>query len=171
MSDPPALPLAGAAGAAFSPCRRYRYALWRTWQPGQPRVLFVGLNPSRADERLNDPTIRRCIGFARSWGYGGLLVGNLFAWRTAEPRLLKQAAEPLGPDNPAWLDSLAGAAARILVCWGREGGHRARDRWFAARHAGLWCLRTNQDGSPTHPLYIPKRQRPAPWRPPGSSNG
>jgi hypothetical protein len=166
VSDSCALPLAGASGAAFSPCRRYRYALWRVWRPGLPRILFVGLNPSRANERLDDPTIRRCIGFAQSWGYGGLLVGNLFAWRAADPRLLKRAAEPLGLENEAWLDSLAGAATRILVCWGRHGGHLERDRWFAARHPGLWCLRENLDGSPAHPLYMRKQQRPRPWRPP-----
>jgi len=155
----------GAAGAAFSPRRRYRYALWRTWDAAGPRILFVGLNPSRADERLDDPTIRRCAGFARSWGYGGLLVGNLFAWRSAHPGSLKRTAAPVGPENGAWLESLAGAADRILVCWGRNGGHLGRDRWFASLYGDLWCLRVNQDGSPAHPLYIPRVQQPRPWRP------
>lgn len=73
--------------ADFSACGTYRYALRKIWLPAAPQVLFIGLNPSTADEKSDDPTIRRCLGFARSWGYGGLIVANLFAYRTTAPQL------------------------------------------------------------------------------------
>ena len=74
------------SGADFSECGRYRYKLWRTWDDIRPVVMFIMLNPSTADATADDPTIRRCIGFARAWGYGGVRVGNLFAWRTPYPQ-------------------------------------------------------------------------------------
>ena len=88
--------------ANFSRCRRYRYALWRRWAPGDDYGLLVGLNPSTADHRRDDPTIRRCIGFARDWGYSGLCVANLFAFRATYPRDLFAADDPVGPRNDAW---------------------------------------------------------------------
>src|SRR6266436_6577265 len=88
--------------ACISRCGTYRYALWRRWAPG-PQVLFVMLNPSTADRQRNDPTIRRCIGLAAAWGYGALAVGNLFAFRTPSPKVLKRAARPVGRANDRWL--------------------------------------------------------------------
>src|SRR4029077_5114543 len=88
--------------AEFSHCRRYRFALWRRWDSG-PQVLFVMLNPSTADETTDDPTIRRCIGFARTWGFGSLAGANLFAFRTLKPRQLRPASEPIGAGNDDWL--------------------------------------------------------------------
>lgn len=84
-------------GAHFSRCRRYRYALWRQWQAAGPMLMLIGLNPSTADAERNDPTIRRCIGFAHDWGFGGVWVLNLFAWRATLPADLKAAADPVGP--------------------------------------------------------------------------
>lgn len=156
-------PFEGASGAVFSPCRSYRYALWRTWDETRPRIFFVGLNPSRADERSDDPTLRRCVGFARSWEFGGLLVGNLFAWRTPDPARLRRAPQPVGPDNDSWLAAMARAAERIVVCWGRHGSLLGRDLRFADAHDALWCIGVNLDGAPTHPLYLPANRRPAPW--------
>ena len=85
--------------ADFSACGTYRYALRRIWLPAAPQVLFIGLNPSTADEKSDDPTIRRCLGFARSWGYGGLIVANLFAYRATAPSALREARDPIGPLN------------------------------------------------------------------------
>ncbi len=160
--------LDGPSGAVFSTGRNYRYALWRTWDAGLDRVLFVGLNPSTADERGDDPTIRRCAGFAREWGYGGILVGNLFGRCATRPAELKASADPVGAANDAWLDRMATSAAWLLACWGRHGNFMHRDRRFTAGRDGLYCLRTNRDGSPAHPLYISGGQRPRPWRPPGN---
>ena len=81
--------------AVFSPCRTYRYALSRVWAADKPYALFIGLNPSTADETLDDPTIRRCIDFAKRWGYGGLVMANLFAYRATDPAVMKRAAEPV----------------------------------------------------------------------------
>jgi hypothetical protein len=157
--------LAGPAGAVFSADRNYRYALWRTWAPELDRVLFVGLNPSTADEVSADPTLRRCAGFARAWGHGGVLVGNLFAYCATHPVELRAAADPVGPDNDAWLERLAEKAARLVVCWGNHGALLGRDRQFSAGRDTLLCLRRNRNGSPAHPLYIRRDQTPGRWRP------
>ena len=93
-----------AAGAVFSPCGRYRWWLGRIWQPRGPRLLFVGLNPSRADAQRDDPTLRRLQTFARDWGYGGLEVVNLFARISASPAVLRRSADPVGPENDRWLE-------------------------------------------------------------------
>ena len=89
--------------AVFSPCRTYRYALSRVWAADKPYALFIGLNPSTADETLDDPTIRRCIDFAKRWGYGGLVMANLFAYRATNPSEMKAATDPVGVANDEWL--------------------------------------------------------------------
>ena len=84
--------------AKFSACRKYRYALWRTWDESKPYVMIIGLNPSTADENKNDPTITRCINFAKSWGYGGVCVTNLFAFRATVPSDMKTSNDPIGTE-------------------------------------------------------------------------
>lgn len=146
-------------GALFSPCRRYRYLLWRVWDERLPTAAFVLLNPSTADEHHNDPTIERCQRRALRMGYGGLRVTNCFAWRATAPAQLLDATDPVGPDNDeAILAACAGAA--IVVCgWGTPGRLRQRDAAVRAllRVAGIapWCFGINADGSPKHPLYVP----------------
>lgn len=142
--------------AVFSRCRAYRYALWREWDPSGPTVLFVGLNPSTADHRHDDPTIRRCIGFARAWGFGRLAVGNLFAYRTPHPALLKQAAAPVGRANDRWLRRLAAEADLVVAAWGVHGAHRERSAAVLGYLPAPKCLGTTKDGAPRHPLYLPK---------------
>jgi hypothetical protein len=85
--------------AKFSACRKYRYALWRTWDESKPNVMIIGLNPSTADENENDPTITRCINFAKSWGYGGVCVTNLFAYCATVPSDMKESNDPIGSEN------------------------------------------------------------------------
>ncbi|MDX1380209.1 MAG: DUF1643 domain-containing protein [Xanthomonadales bacterium] len=153
-----------ARGAVFSRSGEYRYALWRRWDRSAPWVLFIGLNPSTADAENNDPTIRRCIGFAREWQAGGVLVGNLFGWRSTDPRGLADATDPRGPGNRRWLARLAGAAGRVIACWGNPGHGSAEARWTERRFGGLEVLAVNRGGAPRHPLYVPGGTRPRRWR-------
>lgn len=164
----------------FSPCRRYRYTLWREWddcfwgladdRPQAKQFLMViGLNPSTADEQIDDPTIRRCMGFAKRWGYGALCMTNLFAWRDTKPEHMKAAAEPCGEDNGHWLTEVADDAGMILAAWGRHGSFLGRDRNVISALKGcgvqVYCLGHNGDGSPKHPLYIPADTQPILFKP------
>ena len=92
--------------AFFSKDRIYRYALWRIWDYDLPKVLFIGLNPSTADEFKNDPTIRRCMRYSYDWGYGGYIMGNIFGYRSTDPRNLKKVKDPIGLDNDFWLKKI-----------------------------------------------------------------
>lgn len=154
----------------FSPCRRYRYTLWREWtlplhlsDPSRYAV-FIGLNPSTADETNNDPTIRRCIDFANRWGYGALCVVNLFAWRDTKPTNMKKADDPVGPLNDFHLFQVVRDSGITVAAWGTHGTHLGRAAKVRSlfREAGfpIHRLRLNDDGSPEHPLYIPAETEP-----------
>ncbi|HEX3771858.1 MAG TPA: DUF1643 domain-containing protein [Polyangiaceae bacterium] len=134
----------------------YRYSLWRRVGRSPRRVLFVMLNPSTADANDDDPTIRRCIGFARAWGYGELEVCNLFAYRTPHPRVLLAARDPVGPENDAWLARAAGRASRVVAAWGVVGMRSARAEVVMEilRGARVVCLGQTRGGAPRHPLYV-----------------
>ena len=154
----------GNTGAEFSECGSYRYKLWRLWEPDRPRVMFVMLNPSTATDTEDDPTIRRCIGFARSWGYGGLYVGNLFAYRTPSPKELKLASCPIGSRNGPALLEMAAQSEMIVAAWGSHGSS-----WESRVHEvyrllpqPLHCLKQLDSGQPAHPLYQPKDLKPLP---------
>lgn len=149
--------------ANFSRCRQYRYALWRRWGDGEDFMLLIGLNPSTADHRQDDPTIRRCMGFARDWGYSGLCVANLFAWRATYPRDLFAAADPVGPKNDLWLSRLARRADLVVAAWGNLGHHMNRAHHVASRLGGLHAIRVNASGDPAHPLYLPSHLSAEPW--------
>lgn len=148
------------SGAKLSGCRRYRYQLWRVWDEFKPYVNFIGLNPSTADEMIDDPTIRRCVVFAKDWGFGGLYMTNLFAFRATKPADMKRAVDAIGPDNDLWLIKTAADAGIIIAAWGKNGAYRDRDRSVIDRLPLLYCLRTNDDGTPEHPLYLPKSLKP-----------
>lgn len=152
--------------AEFDPSGRYRYSLTRRWAHEGPRAAFVLLNPSTADAARDDPTIRRCISFARSWGYGELEVVNLFAYRATRPRDLLQAPHPVGPDNDAFLLRAVNAAALVLLAWGVHGAHRGRDARVLELMKGKdpRCLGETRDGHPRHVLYLPKHLEPAPFQ-------
>lgn len=145
-----------AGTALFSSDRRYRYVLTRWWGGGDPLVI-IGLNPSTADETVDDPTIRRCIGFARSWGFAGLLMLNLFAFRATDPSELRAVADPVGPENDQHL--IAQSSGRVVLCaWGASmpflSRVRARKVVPMLGRAHLTCLGRTADGSPRHPLYV-----------------
>lgn len=167
----------------FSNGRVFRYTLWREWPaptpdmlftpdphlayyPGQHHqfVMFIGLNPSVADETKDDPTIRRCIGFAQSWGFGALCMTNLFAYRSTDPDVMKNNTAHIGPANDTWLLKAAKEATLIIAAWGKHGRHADREarvlKMFFDCKVKLHCLRYNQDGTPEHPLYIPKDTQP-----------
>jgi hypothetical protein len=150
-------------GAEFSPCRRYRYALMRMWNPGTGCAMFVGLNPSTADENVDDPTIRRCIAFSKAWGFGGLLMTNLFAYRATQPADMLAQDDPVGPDNDASLRRLAAKAGVVVAAWGTHGTHGGRHRAVRDMLPGLHYLRLTKDGHPGHPLYLPASLRPVAW--------
>jgi hypothetical protein len=152
-------------GAVLSPCRTWRYRLERNGLGANDRrLLVIGLNPSTADETLDDPTIRRCIGFARRWGYGRLTVANLFAFRTTDPGALRQAVDPVGPENDRHLLACA-TADTILAAWG--GGGNLYGRGAAVcdlLQSPLWlCLGRTSTGQPRHPLYIRSDRVPEPY--------
>ena len=154
--------VAGAplSSAVFSPCRTYRYLLWRWWEIPRGYVMFVGLNPSTADESIDDPTIRRCIGFAKAWGYGGLCMANLFAFRATQPAAMKAAHDPVGPDNDHALRESAERAGLLVAAWGVHGAHQDRAAAVMAMLPGIHCLRLTKDGHPGHPLYLPRGLKP-----------
>ena len=156
-----------AKGAEFSDCRTWRYALWRLWDAGQGCVMFVGLNPSTADETKDDPTIRRCIRFAHDWGYGGIYMLNLFAFRATNPKVMKMADDPVGPTNDECLTYYQTRCQRPIVAWGGHGKFMRRD--LAVQKHGvlrppLECLKKTKNGSPGHPLYLPADLKPVPWQ-------
>lgn len=165
--------------AEFSANRVYRYSLGRAWSTGLPHLVVIGLNPSTADEKRDDPTIRRCVGFARKFGYGGVRVVNLFAYRSTEPGALRQAADPVGPDNftairKAVEDCLCRSAgpgrtvpSRVLCAWGNHGVYRDQDQavmeWLKDLDVEKVCLGVTKHGSPKHPLYLPGGITPLPY--------
>lgn len=144
-------------GAQISECGKYRYALHRIWDRGKPLVAYIGLNPSTADAMQDDPTIRRCINFARGFGFGGLCMLNLFAYRATDPSELLHAHDPVGPENDEYLVTIPKVAAVSVVCWGTHGALMDRDLQVTENvGADLMCFGTTKEGFPRHPLYLPK---------------
>jgi hypothetical protein len=147
------------SSAKFSDCGHYRYSLIRIWDRSRPTILFIGLNPSTADAEKNDPTIRRCLGFAQEWNYGGLVVCNLFAYRSTDPRALRIVDDPIGPDNDAAIRQACGFAERIVVAWGIHGRLGGRNDEVLPMLRRPYCLGVTFGGSPKHPLYLAGKTR------------
>ena len=144
-------------GAIFDTSGRYRYSLWRAWSSYHPRIVFVLLNPSAADEQRNDPTIRRCIGFARAWEFGFVEVVNLFAYRATDYRELFKVGDPVGEENDRFLVQAVERCSAVVVGWGTRGTLLGRDRQVIQLLAGrkdVYCLGLTKDGLPRHPLYL-----------------
>lgn len=155
-------------GAIFSPCKRYRYRLWREWDKTKDTIAFCMLNPSTADEVENDPTVERCERRARAWGYGRLEVVNLFALRSTDPAALYKALEPVGLDNFASIVEVAKRAKIVVCAWGAHGKflgigdtiHLRMSQFFPGK---AHYLKLNKDGTPAHPLYLPYSLEPKAW--------
>lgn len=141
------------SGAAFSPCRNYRYALWRVWDAAKPRVMFIGLNPSTANEISDDPTIRRVVSMARNWGFGGVYMTNLFAWITAYPDEILKCPDPIN-GNDVWLTKLAGMSNEIIFAWGNFKEAQEQAKKVIEMFPQAKALHINKNGSPKHPLYV-----------------
>jgi hypothetical protein len=163
--------------AVISACRCYRYELRRIWDARKRLLVACLLNPSTADDETDDPTLRELIYFAKLWGYGGLSVVNLNAFRAAHPSEMMAQTTCVGPKNSEFIDAAFAFACHqgtpFLVAWGNDGDHLGRDEWFIARarlHAvSLICLGKNRDGSPKHPMSrgrhrIPRDQQPTMFR-------
>jgi hypothetical protein len=158
-----------ASRAVYSPCDRYRYLLWRDWGQGGRRLGFVMLNPSTATEAQNDPTVERCERRARTLGFDGFGVANIFAFRATDPRVMRAEADPVGPANDAFITELA-LGTELLICgWGTHGAHRGRgvqvEAFLRAQGRALFHLGLTLGGAPKHPLYIAYSQWPAGWLP------
>jgi hypothetical protein len=159
---------ASTAGATFSACRRWRTLLWRRWDEGKPAANFLMLNPSTADETVLDPTCSRARDYAERWGFGTLLVTNVFAWRATDPGEMKAAEDPVGKGNDAAI-LRAARQSRIVVCaWGNHGAYLERSarvkRHLEKAGIALYALRLNANGEPAHPLYLPGKLRPTRWK-------
>ena len=147
-------------GAKFSHFRKYRYVLWRIWDKSKPLVMFIGLNPSKADETRDDPKIKRCINFAKSWVCGGIYVTNLFASRTNIPKIMKSYDDPIEEENDKFIKLISKKAAIIIAAWGNEGIYLNRARVIEESLSNLKCIKKNKSGEPSHPLYLKENLKP-----------
>jgi hypothetical protein len=158
--------------ATFSGCGAYRYELLRTWDERRLRCCWIMLNPSTADATRDDPTIRRCVGFAKAWGFGGIAVVNLFALRATNPDALWAHAAPKGPRADFYLIKWVRQCPAVIAAWGAVG--IGNERWarrhlevrscLESLHVAPLCLALTKDGHPRHPLYARGTLRPVPWR-------
>lgn len=155
QTEQPALFNSHHDGATFSPCRTWRYDLWRRWGEG-PMAAFVLLNPSSATEMEDDPTIRRCIGFAKRWNMAGIHILNIFALRATDPAHLYRAPDPVGPDNDRAIFDIASRCQLIVCGWGNHGILHGRGQAVAEMLSRFQpqYLALNQTGEPRHPLYV-----------------
>ncbi|MFF9690264.1 DUF1643 domain-containing protein [Streptomyces sp. NPDC014623] len=174
--------------AEISPCDRYRYRLTREWDDARPPATFVMLNPSTADADQDDATVRKCIRYAQRWACGSLVVVNLFAWRSTDPRRLPTGPEAVGPDNDGWLSQAAldalDSGGPLVAAWGahstrqpRSGGselpglevltveQRVADVLTLPGMGRLTALSVTRDGHPGHPLYLRSEARLVAWSP------
>lgn len=172
MPDPTLFADAGnmVRDALLSDCGRYRWWLTRQWSDEGPWCCWIMLNPSTADASIDDPTIRRCIAFSRSWGCAGMAVVNLFAFRATDPRQLMKASDPVGEHGNVYIDHWARATTGPTVAaWGNWGAMNNRGRNVALMlevlgHR-LHCLGTTKDGHPKHPLARGKHRVPDGFEP------
>lgn len=158
--------------AVFSRCRRFRYALGRRWSMGVEQIVWIMLNPSKADETNDDATIRRCVSFSRGWGYGGLIVVNLYALCASKPAELLRVADPVGPDNDCHVAEVcAGLSSMrrrtVIAAWGSHPLAEARaEHVLSIARGDIVCLGLTATGHPRHPLYVRETQPRVSYMPP-----
>ena len=155
-----------SSGARFSRCRKWRYLLWRRWGEG-PVANFLMLNPSTADEVKLDPSCTRARIYAERWGFGALIVTNLFGWRATDPDDMKAARDPVGRGNDCAIVETARSVALVVCAWGNHGAHLGRAdavlKLLRREKVALHALRVNGGGHPAHPLYLPGALQPMRW--------
>jgi hypothetical protein len=148
-------------GAFISNDGLYRYWLSRSWDNSKNTVGWIMLNPSTASASKDDPTVRRCINFAKSWGYGGILIVNLFAYRSKNPQDLKTCpVDPVGPDNDYFIREVLLSCKIMVAAWGINGNYKGRGKKVAKRLPVLHCLGKTAAGHPRHPLYVAADTKP-----------
>ncbi|MGR3660383.1 MAG: DUF1643 domain-containing protein [Paracoccaceae bacterium] len=156
-----------ASIAVYSDCERYRYSLTRVWDESGKKALFIMLNPSTATEVQNDPTVERCERRSRTLGFGAFQVTNIFAWRDTDPKKMRSAVDPVGPENDATILNGCAWADMIICAWGTHGAHLQRgqqvENLLRATFEPLYQLGLTKDGHPKHPLYIAYTEQPALW--------
>jgi hypothetical protein len=156
------------SGAVFSACRRWRYLLWRRWDEKKPVANFLMLNPSTADAFQLDPSCTRARNYAERWGFGGVLITNIFAWRSTDPSALKRVENPVGRGNDRAILKAAREAKLVVCAWGNHGEHLERaarvKRILEQNGVSLHALRLNGSGHPAHPLYLPGALKPTQWK-------
>ncbi len=164
----PAWPADSEVTAVFSKCQQYRYQLREVWDTTGPWVLWLLMNPSVACTDYSDPTVRRTGNYARAWGYGGQLVGNVHAYRATDKNRLLEVADPVGPENDAMILDMAAKAKTVVLAYGQPPKalrHRSGELVdLLKQHPGLSYLRLSKDGTPVHPLYLPGNLRPKPYK-------
>jgi hypothetical protein len=143
-------------GANISIDKKYRYSLYRIWNDELPKVAFICLNPSIADDKIDDPTINRCIEFAKSWGYGGFYMLNLFAFRATNPSELTKVNDPIGMDNQNVILETITKVDKVICAWGNEGILLNQNKKILSIIENPYCIKINSSGEPSHPLFLKK---------------
>jgi len=157
--------------AIISPCGKYRYSLLRQWDEQKPLVMFIMLNPSKADAEDDDPTIRRCMAFARNWGFGGIYVGNLFAYRSTDPDELLKSPDVICPENKEHLMLMADVCDIIVTAWGAHKAVQMAERDRPLQFIGglssskMHYLALTKSGEPGHPLFLRGDLKPIKYSP------
>jgi hypothetical protein len=156
------------AGATFSRCRRWRYLLWRRWDEAKPAANFLMLNPSTADEFQLDPSCTRARNYAERWGFGAVIITNIFGWRSTDPAQLRLVKNPVGRGNDRAILKAAHEAKLVVCAWGNHGLHLSRSQRVIAllreQRIPLNFLKMNEQGEPAHPLYLPGSLKPTRWK-------
>jgi hypothetical protein len=155
----------GLPECVFNDDQTHRFVLRRLWESSKAPCMFIGLNPSTADRFQNDRTVNKCMGYAESWGYGSLIMANLFSVRTPYPKVMKQSPQPNLAENNTWLFREAQRAGLIVAAWGNDGTYKKRDLEVLELLApyDLYCLGVTQPGQPKHPM--PRAALPADLKP------
>lgn len=156
--------------AIYTDCEQYRFILTRKWsKTGQRHIAFIGLNPSTATEYQNDPTVARCINYAKAWGYDSMTMLNAFGYRSTDPKGLKSVADPNGKGNDRYILKECRTADFILLCWGTHAALNNRSEELLKKlrtlDKPLHCLKLTQAGLPSHPLYLRKDLKPIIYKP------
>ncbi|MEK3807779.1 DUF1643 domain-containing protein [Bacillus sp. FSL H8-0547] len=155
------------SGAIIDEKKEYRYSLWRIWNENLPRITFIMLNPSTADDQEDDPTLRRCIKFAMGWGFGSLEVVNLFAYRSTDPKLLISAHDPIGEKNNEYIREALNRSDKVVLAWGTKGSLLDRDKEVLQLlkdiSTPIYTLELTRYGYPRHPLYVKADKIPEPF--------
>lgn len=145
------------SSAHISDDKKYRYTLYREWDKRKPSILFIMLNPSTADDKEPDNTITRVINFSKSWGYGSVHVGNLYAYRSKDPKVLKTVEDPEGKENMTHVRTLVGLVDKVIYAWGYRG---KEPQWLSDIVTTPYCIKVTDKGIPRHPLYLKKDLQP-----------